>query len=91
MRSGKPNPFGADVVHMGEDGRDLASLAGWFGSPNGRVEVFDQQLVHAIIGGKDLNGGSAELSVNLGLTLRHGSLVLNLCYVHVAELLLAHE
>jgi hypothetical protein len=40
--------------------------------------MFDQKLVHAIIGGKDLNGGSAELSVNLGLTRSHGWLVLDL-------------
>ncbi len=78
MRSCKPDPFGADVVHMSEDGRDCATFAGWFGSPSGRIEMFNQKLVHAIIGGKDLNGGSAEVSVNLGLTRGHGSLVLDL-------------
>jgi hypothetical protein len=35
--------------------------------------MFDQNLIHAIIGGKDLGGGSTELSVNLGLTRGHGS------------------
>jgi hypothetical protein len=30
--------------------------------------MFDKNLVDAIIGGKDLDRGSAELSVNLGLT-----------------------
>ncbi len=73
VRSGKPDPLGADVVHMGENGRDRASLTCWFGSPGGWIEMFDQKLVHAIIGGKDLHGGSAELSVNLGLTLGHGA------------------
>ena len=34
--------------------------------------MFDQNLVHAIIGGKDLDRGSAELSVNLVLTRGHG-------------------
>ncbi len=34
-------------------------------------------LVHAIIGGKDLDCGSAELSVNLVLTRGHGSLLLD--------------
>ena len=38
-----------------------------------RVKMFDKNLVHAIIGGKDLDCGSAELSVNLGLTRGHGS------------------
>jgi hypothetical protein len=47
------------------------------------VKMFDKNLVHAIIGGKDLDCGSAELSVNLGLTIGvwtrgHGSLLLDL-------------
>jgi len=50
--------------------------------------MFDQNLVHAIIGGKDLDCGSAELNVNpglvelgfvrLGLTRGHGFLLLDL-------------
>jgi hypothetical protein len=40
--------------------------------------MFDENLVHAIIGGKDLDRGSAELSVNLVLTPGHGSLLLDL-------------
>jgi len=35
--------------------------------------MFDQNLIHAIIGGKDQGGGSAKLSVNLVLTCSHGS------------------
>jgi hypothetical protein len=42
--------------------------------------MFDKSLVHAIVGGKDLDRGSAELSVNLGLTRGHGSLLLELSY-----------
>ncbi len=57
-------------MHVREDrrnGADLAGRFGWrFGSPGGRVKMFDKNLVHAIIGGKDLDCGSAELSVNLG-------------------------
>ncbi|MCU1258138.1 MAG: hypothetical protein JWO80_1023, partial [Bryobacterales bacterium] len=52
--------------------------AGRFGSPGGRVKMFDKNLVHAIVGGKDLDCGSAELSVNLVLTRGHGSLLLDL-------------
>ncbi len=42
--------------------------------------MFDQNLVHAVIGGKDLDSGTAELSVNPGLTIGglargHGSLL----------------
>jgi hypothetical protein len=42
--------------------------------------MFDKYLVHAFIGGKDLNRGSAELGVNLGLTRGHRSLLLDLSY-----------
>src|SRR5260370_9392322 len=74
MRSCKPDPLAADVVHVREDRRNGAdfAFAGRFGSPGGRVEMFDKNLVHAIIGGKDLDCGSAELSVNLGLTRGNG-------------------
>jgi hypothetical protein len=81
VRSGKPDPLGADVVHVGEDRCDAADVAGrfgWrfcrqFGSPGVRVKMFDKDLVHAVIGGKDLDCGQAELSVNLGLMRGHGS------------------
>jgi hypothetical protein len=78
VRSCKPDPLGADIVHVREDRRNGAGLAGRFGSPGGRVKTFDKNLVHAIIGGKDLDCGSAELSVNLVLTRCHGSLLLDL-------------
>ncbi len=38
--------------------------------------MFDENLVDAIVGGKDLDCGSAQLRVNLGLTHGHGSLLL---------------
>src|SRR6266567_4692956 len=82
VRSGKPDPLGADIVHVREDRRNGADLAGRFGSPGGRVKMFDKNLVHAIIGGKDLDCGSAELraklSVNLVLARGHGSSLLDL-------------
>jgi hypothetical protein len=40
--------------------------------------MFDEDLVDTIVGGKDLDCGSAEFRVNLGLTCRHGSLLLDL-------------
>src|SRR2546430_864915 len=78
MRSCKPDPLAADIVHVRKDrrngaGRSVAGRAGRFGSPGGRVKMFDKNLVHAIIGGKDLDCGSAELSVDLALTRGHGS------------------
>jgi hypothetical protein len=78
VRSGEPDPFGADIVHMGEDRGDGADVAGrfsWrFRHPDGGVKMFDENLVDAIVGGKDPDCGSAELSVNFGLTRGHGSL-----------------
>ena len=81
MGSCKPDPLAADIVHVREDRRDGTSLAGRFGSPGGRVKMFDKHLVHTIIGGKDPDCGSAELSVSPGLTIDvstrgHGSLLL---------------
>jgi hypothetical protein len=72
VRSCKPNPLGADIVHVRENRRNGAGVARQFGSPDSRVKIFDNHLVHALIGGKDLDCGSAELSVNLGLRRGHG-------------------
>jgi hypothetical protein len=81
VRSCKPHPLGADIVHVREDRRNGADLPGRFGSPGARVKMFDKHLVHPLIGGKDLDRGSAQLrvnllSVNLWLTRGHGSLSL---------------
>src|ERR1019366_8896538 len=90
MRSGKPDPLAADIVHVAEDRRNAADVvfaggfAGRFGCrfccPGGGVKMFDKHLVDAIVGEKDLGGrdldcGSAELSVNLGWTRGPGSLL----------------
>jgi hypothetical protein len=47
--------------------------------------MFDKNLVHAIIRGKDLDRGPAKLSVNLVLTRGHGSLLLGLYYLRAAR------
>src|SRR5437016_7900156 len=90
VRRCKPDPLAADIVHVREDRRNGAGIvfAGRFGCrrsgpPGGRVKMFDKNLVDAIVGEKDPGGkvldcGSAELSVNLGLTRGHGSLLLDL-------------
>jgi hypothetical protein len=58
---------------VGEDRRDGAGFAGRIGFPGTWVEMLDKDLVHAFIGGKDLDCGLAELSVNFVLTRGHGS------------------
>jgi hypothetical protein len=54
-----------------------ATPAGRLGSPSGSVKMFDEDLVDAIIGGKNLDCGSAQLSVKLGLVRGHGSALLD--------------
>src|SRR3989442_6181338 len=83
MRSCKPDPLAADIVHVGEDRGNGAGLAGRFGCrrfgfPGGRVKMFDKHLVHAPIGGKDLDGWVAELRLNLGFWVGHWSPLLRL-------------
>jgi hypothetical protein len=55
VRSCKPNPLGADVVHVRDNRRHGAGVAGRFDRPGSRVKIFDHHLVHALIGGKDLD------------------------------------
>ena len=73
VRSGEPEPLGADIVHVGEDRCNRAGLAGQFGSPGSRVKIFDKNLVYTVVSGKGLDRGPAELGANLGLTRGHGS------------------
>jgi len=41
VRRCEPDPFGADVMHVGEDCCDGADIAEGFGLPHGGVEVLD--------------------------------------------------
>jgi len=75
VRCRQPDPLGADIMHVGEDCGNGAGLAWRLGCPDGRVKLFDEELVHALIGGKDLDCSTAELSVNLGLTRGHRCLL----------------
>ena len=81
VRCCKPDPLGADIVHVRKDRRYGADVAGRLGSPGGRAKMLDKNLVHSIISCKDLDCGSAELSVDLVLTHSQGSLLLDLEYV----------
>ena len=63
LRRCQPDPLRADIVHVGEDRRNRAGLAGQFGSPGGRVKIFDKNLVYTVVGSKGLDRGPAELGV----------------------------
>jgi hypothetical protein len=65
VRRRKPDPLRADLVHVREDRRNRAALAGRFRFPRGRVKMFDEHLVHALIGGKDSHCGSPQLRLTL--------------------------
>jgi hypothetical protein len=75
VRSAEPDPLGADIVHVREDRRNGAGLAGRFGSPGGRIKMFDKDLVDPIVGGKHLDCGRTGLSVNLILMGGHRTLL----------------
>ena len=77
VRSCKPYPLGADIVHVREYGRNGTGLAGRLGSPGPGIKIFDRNLVYPIIGGKNPDGGSDELRVSLISTCHHGSLLLD--------------
>ena len=74
MGSCKPDPLSADIVHVRKDRRNRTNLAVWFRLPNGSVKMLDKEMIHPIIGSKDLCCGLAELAVNLVLACGQGSL-----------------
>jgi hypothetical protein len=85
VRSCKPDPLGADIVDVGKNRCDRANLAWRFRCPCRWVKMRDKDLVHALIGGEDLHGGSAQLSLKLGLWSTHGTLLLDLMIRWVAS------
>jgi len=72
VRSCKPNPLAADIVHVGEDRGDItgAAFEGRFGRrrygcrrlgpPRGRVKMFNKHLVHAVVDQEDLGGRALD-------------------------------
>jgi len=73
MRSRQPDPLTANIVHVGEDGRDSACVARRIGSPRGRIKLLQQNLVHLFVDRENAYSGLAELGVRPGLTIGHGS------------------
>jgi hypothetical protein len=58
-------------VHVREDRRDRPRLAGRLGLPRSGIKMFDDHLIHPIVGRKDPDNGWAALRMNLLLT-HHG-------------------
>jgi hypothetical protein len=48
VRSCKPDPLAADIVHVGEDRRNGADLTGRLSCPSGRVKMFDIWLMRSL-------------------------------------------
>jgi hypothetical protein len=71
VRSRKPHPLAANIVHMRKDRRNAPNLTGRLRPPRARVKMLDKTLVHSIISSKHLNRSPIKLSVNL--LLAHGS------------------
>ena len=69
MRSRKPDPLRPDIVHMRKDRRNAAPLARRLGPPRSRIKLFNKNLIHPLIRGKDLHRGSPEWSVNQRLPI----------------------
>jgi hypothetical protein len=47
-------------MHVREHCGNGASFGGRRGSPGCRIKVFNESLIHAVIGGKSFSGGRAE-------------------------------
>src|SRR5437868_10175740 len=62
MRRRKPQPLPPDIVDVGEDGSDGASFrTGEFCLPGAWIEMLEDELVHALVGGPNLERNFAEI------------------------------
>ena len=64
VRSRKPHPFAAHIVHMRKNRPNGADLPGRFGAPRCSIKTFDKHLIHALIGGKYPCRRSSQLARN---------------------------
>src|SRR6185437_16158886 len=65
MRSGQPDPLGANIVHVRENRRNGPDAAGRLRSPGGRIKMLDKELIQALVRGKDPGCAPAKFNVNL--------------------------
>jgi hypothetical protein len=64
VRSGKADPLAAHIVHVRENCPDSADVVRWLRLPRGWVQIFDKNLVHALISRKNPHCSAPELSLN---------------------------
>jgi hypothetical protein len=64
-------------VHVRENGRNGADLAGRFRFPDRRVKMLNEHLVQSFVNSKNLHCGVTELRVGFGLTLDHSFALLD--------------
>jgi hypothetical protein len=72
-------------VHVREDRRNGADIAGRLGFPGGRINTLDKNLVKAIVGGKDPYSAPNEFRVDLVLARDHGFVLLELRFFQAAR------
>ena len=70
---------------MRKNRRNAPHISGRLRSPCGWVKMFDQHLIHPIVGDKDLHCALSKLRLNLGLTLSHCSLFLELIILAIRD------
>ena len=85
VRRRKPDPLRAHIVHVREDGRDRADLAGRLSFPGGRIKIPDKNLVQAIIGGKDPDCAPSEFRVDLAFVRGHRFVLLEVRFSQAAR------
>src|SRR5215472_5087392 len=74
MRSGKPEPFAANVVNVGKDvGNSTPIFTGRFSAPRPRVEMLQQELVHLVIYQKCLCDFLRKIGTGHARARRHGT------------------
>ena len=68
--SGQPDPLGAHIVHVGKDRRDGTDITRRFGTPCVRFEMFDKDLIQAVVGSKHPGCGWSEARINFFVLTR---------------------
>jgi len=80
MRRRTFEPYQAVVVHMGEDSCDVAAIIAvhvrtrWLRAPDALIDVFEQKLVHRVVGSVGFEENVANFGIDRGL-IRHEQII----------------